>query len=132
MADSIYVIAMFCLDENGETRLHKRGKTIREKHGHGECVLDRCAVCFYKQDSRTVGWFATFEVAEEMVLKYAPWDCLYSHAVIEEVPPGIHNFGKVMQWYKLLREEGKFESDCQVEKVERPKSFENIIGLTMG
>lgn len=133
MTEDIYVIAMYCLDEDGETLRRKRPMKVRERYGHADCTNVPCLVCNYREESRTVAWFPTFEEAEDVVLNGAPWDCLYSHAVIEKVPAGVHCLGsEVLGWYKLIREEGKHEGDCKVVKVERPATYDNIVNLTMG
>lgn len=122
--DFIYIVAMYCLDANGETHRMKRPDGTS-----------------YRVDSRTVGWFKTFELADEMVMLCAPWDHLYSHAVIEAVPQGLHciwadsdgnRIGpEVKQWYRLVREEGKNDTECKPERCECP-SERLEYGVTIG
>lgn len=71
--------------------------------------------------SRALGWFPTFEEAEEEVVSNACdiWEYSYDYAIIEETPPGYYRSaplsntdssqGTVIYWYKFNEETRRYE-----------------------
>lgn len=54
------------------------------------------------EDTRCVGYFKTFEKAENVVLHNACdiWETCYDYAVIENIPEGLYQYDFHPTWYK--------------------------------
>ena len=84
---------------------------------------------------RSVGWFPTFEEANEAVVSNMCdiWEYSYDYAIIEETPPGYYRSaplsntdvekGTVIHWYKYN------ESTEQYEKLD--KCPDSLVGNSM-
>lgn len=80
-------------------------------------------------DTRCVGYYSTFEKAEEAVLDNACdiWETCYDYAVIENVDEGLYQYDQNPVWYKwddLNEEYVKIEG--------RPDQYKNQIGFGIG
>ena len=100
-----------------------KGKTIFVVH----------AMAAYKHDfgsfqSRTFGWFSSFELADKAVRtnQCDIYECLYQYVIIEEIADGIHGPCYREWWYKWDKEDEIFES------VEKPIETKNIMNWSMG
>lgn len=73
-------------------------------------------------DTRCVGYFKTFEEAEEIVLSntYDIWETCYDYAVIENIPEGLYQYDFHPIWYKYNKLTGGYI------KCDRP----NFVGAT--
>jgi len=93
--------------------------------------------CFnYKKDrtngSYTVGWFHSFEEAEEFVMTNIGdiFEYYYNYAVIESVKSG-HARCEKLAWYTPhYAEDGT--GLTHVEKIEEPEVFKNLVNFGMG
>lgn len=56
-----------------------------------------------KNDDRCVGYFETFEKAEEIVKNNACdiWETYYDYVVIENIPTGLYQYDFHPTWYKF-------------------------------
>ena len=80
-------------------------------------------------DKRCVGYFDTFEKAEEAVLDNACDinETCYDYCVIENVPEGLYQYDFKPTWYKWN------DLDEVYEKIDYvPEPFKNIIGFCIG
>ena len=80
-------------------------------------------------DMRCVGYYSTFEKAEEAVLDNACdiWETCYDYCVIENVEEGLYQYDQNPVWYKWddLNEEYK-----RIEEV--PEEYKKQIGFGIG
>lgn len=80
-------------------------------------------------DMRCVGYYSTFEKAEEAVLDNACdiWETCYDYCVIEDVEEGLYQYDQSPAWYKWddLNEEYK-----RIEEV--PEEYKKQIGFGIG
>ena len=80
-------------------------------------------------DTRCVGYYSTFETAEEAVLDNACdiRETCYDYVVIENIEEGLYQYDQNPIWYKWddLNEEYK-----RIE--EKPKQYKNQIGFGIG
>ena len=81
------------------------------------------------KDTRCVGYYKTFEKAEEAVLDNACdiWETCYDYAVIENVEEGLYQYDQNPVWYKWddLNEE-------YVKMEGKPEQYKNQIGFGIG
>lgn len=80
-------------------------------------------------DMRCVGYYSTFEAAEEAVLDNACdiWETCYDYAVIENVEEGLYQYDQNPVWYKwddLNEEYARMEG--------RPEQYKNQVGFGIG
>jgi len=79
--------------------------------------------------NRCVGYFETFQEAEEAVINN---DCdiyeagYYPYAVIEGVKPGLYAISEKSFWYQYNKETKKYE------KIKFPEILSHFMGFTIG
>ena len=79
--------------------------------------------------TRCVGYFTTFDRAEEAVLDNACdiWETCYDYAVIENLGEGLYQYDQNAVWYKW--------DDINEEYVKiegRPEQYRNQVGFSIG
>jgi hypothetical protein len=83
--------------------------------------------------SRTWGWFAKFTDAEKAVLENHT-DLFemhyYTHAVIEEYPPGLLAIAKTERWYKASY--SRKRHGPLVAPVKKPRQLKRVINFGIG
>lgn len=87
-------------------------------------------------DSRTWGWYPTFESAEQAVLSNegdAFEAGYYKDAVIEEVPAGMMPIIEKSWWYRAeYKKDNNPGAGPTVSKIDPPTQFKHVSGLSMG
>lgn len=81
-------------------------------------------------NGRVFGYLPTLDAAMEAVITDAAdmHECLYTHIVIEEVPPGIHALAAAVQWFTWCDEgDGGWWQLCAA-----PEWSRGIINHSMG
>ena len=80
--------------------------------------------------SRAVGYYETFEEAEDVVINNILDICeegYYHYAVIEEVEPGIYTIPRTEIWYRWDREKGQY-----INLPEKPERFKQVAAWSLG
>lgn len=80
-------------------------------------------------ESRCVGYFSSFEEAEEAVEEnYLDLhETIYDYIVIENIPEGLYRYDQDAKWYKWNNSKERYE------KIEgRPEEYSNIVGFGIG
>lgn len=84
-----------------------------------------------EDDTRCVGYFQTFEAAEDTVIhnRYDLWEAgCYPYVVIEKIPEGAYQYDFHPLWYKYNEETELYEKiDFSPDFIEKP-----TIGFAMG
>lgn len=77
------------------------------------------------EDTRCVGYFKTFEEAEQAVMENACdiWETCYDYAVIENIPEGLYQYDFHPTWYKYHKPTGGYM------KCEQPEFVKAISGV---
>ena len=81
------------------------------------------------EDTRCVGYFKTFEEAEQAVIKNACdiWETCYDYAVIENIEEGIYQYDTTPTWFKYNQETDEYV------KSDRPDFIpNNHVGFGIG
>lgn len=71
-------------------------------------------------------WFPTKEEAEDLARESTIYECLYTHAVVEEVKSGCGSVSEVVSWWRHDGETNK------VEQCGAPDFNENICNFGIG
>ena len=82
-----------------------------------------------EDDTRCVGYYSSFEKAEEIVLDnvFDICETCYDYAIIECVPEGLYEYDDKPVWYKWN------DVDEKYEKIEQPpKQYINMVGFAIG
>lgn len=82
-------------------------------------------------DRRCVGYFETFDEADESVLNNNCdiWETIYDYCVVEKIKSGIYQYSfneKDRLFYKFNMKTRKYDP------INTPKEFEGIVGLSIG
>lgn len=79
--------------------------------------------------TRCVGYYSTFEKAEEVVLDNACdiWETCYGYAIIENIDEGLYQYDQSPVWYKWDDINEKY---IKIKNV--PEQYKNIIGFAIG
>ena len=79
-------------------------------------------------DTRCVGYYSTFEKAENAVLYNVCdiWETCYNYAVIENIPEGIYKYDFRPKWYKYHKLTGGYI------KCDPPEFIQSSIGYAIG
>ena len=82
-----------------------------------------------ENDTRCVGYFKTFEEAENVVLNNICdiWETCYDYVVIENIKDGIYRYDDNPKWYTWNYDEQKYE---KTEKI--PGIYQDQIGFAIG
>ena len=80
-------------------------------------------------DQRCVGYYSSFEKAEEVVLDniFDICETCYDYAVIENIPEGLYQYDQNAIWYKWNDVDEKYE---KIEK--RPEQYKKFVGFAIG
>ena len=80
------------------------------------------------EDSRCVGYFSSFEKAEQIVKNntYDLEETIYNYIVIENIPEGIYQYDQNAKWYKFNRNTEKYDP-C-----DKPKEMNHLVGFGIG
>lgn len=85
------------------------------------------------EDTRCVGYFKTFEKAEDIVLYNACdiWESCYDYAVIENIKEGLYQYDFHPTWYKYHKLLGGYIKCERPEKINSKGSI-NTVGYAIG
>lgn len=80
-------------------------------------------------DTRCVGYFSTFEKAEEIILDNVGdiWETCYDYAVIENIEEGLYQYDHDAVWYKWDDLNEKYEKIKEI-----PEQYKKLIGFAIG
>lgn len=85
------------------------------------------------KDTRCVGYFKTFEEAEQAVIKNACdiWETCYDYAVIENIKEGLYQYDFHPTWYKYYKPTSGYIK-CEQPDFVNPKGGVGMIGYAIG
>lgn len=85
------------------------------------------------KDTRCVGYFKTFEEAEQAVIKNACdiWETCYDYAVIENIKEGLYQYDFNPTWYKYHKLTSGYVK-CEQPDFVNPKGGVGMIGYAIG
>ncbi|MCI8397739.1 MAG: hypothetical protein HFJ52_09125 [Clostridia bacterium] len=83
-------------------------------------------LCNVDEDKRCVGYFKTFEEAENIVLNNIGDinETIYDYAIIENIPEGLYQYDQNASWYQWNN--GKYE------KINKPDVYNHLVGWAIG
>lgn len=83
-------------------------------------------ICNADEDTRCVGYFKTFEEAENIILNNVGDinETIYDYAVIENIPEGLYQYDQNASWYKW--------NNGRYEKTNKLDVYNHLVGWAIG